>query len=147
MTKLLAIDPGLATGVSVIDWSNKDQPTKIETLELDIAGFYDRIESLVLDSDLVIMENFIVTVSSAKKNFQPSSLHLIGVVLYLCYLNDKKVVLQNPLDREFTPNQILKDFKLWHVGGAGHANQASRHAYYYMAMQHNPLAKRVLDLI
>lgn len=145
--KILAIDPGLMTGVSVIDWSNRDKPSKVETCELDIKGFYDKIEDLVKSSDVVVMENFIVTVASAKKDFQPFSLHLIGLVGYLCYHNQKKLVMQDPLDREFTPNQVLKDLDLWHKGGAGHANQASRHAFYYMAMSYRPLAKMVLDTI
>lgn len=145
--KILAIDPGLMTGVSVIDWSNRDKPSKVETCELDIKGFYDKIEDLVKSSDVVVMENFIVTVASAKKDFQPFSLHLIGLVGYLCYHNQKKLVMQDPLDREFTPNQVIKDLDLWHKGGAGHANQASRHAFYYMAMSYRPLAKMVLDTI
>lgn len=145
--KILAIDPGLMTGVSVIDWSNRDKPSKVETCELDIKGFYDKIEDLVKSSDVVVMENFIVTVASAKKDFQPFSLHLIGLVGYLCYHNQKKLVMQDPLDREFTPNQVVKDLDLWHKGGAGHANQASRHAFYYMAMSYRPLAKMVLDTI
>ena len=145
--KIIAIDPGLMTGVSVIDWSNRDKPTKVETCELDIKGFYDKIEDLVKSSDVVVMENFIVTVASAKKDFQPFSLHLIGLVGYLCYHNQKKLVMQDPLDREFTPNQVVKDLDLWHKGGAGHANQASRHAFYYMAMSYRPLAKMVLDTI
>lgn len=144
---ILSIDPGLMTGVSVIDWSNRDKPSKVETCELDIKGFYDRIEDLVKSSDVVVMENFIVTVASAKKDFQPFSLHLIGLVGYLCYHNQKKLVMQDPLDREFTPNQVVKDLDLWHKGGAGHANQASRHAFYYMAMSYRPLAKMVLDTI
>lgn len=145
--KIIAIDPGLMTGVSVIDWSNRDKPSKVETCELDIKGFYDKIEDLVKSSDVVVMENFIVTVASAKKDFQPFSLHLIGLVGYLCYHNQKKLVMQDPLDREFTPNQVIKDLDLWHKGGAGHANQASRHAFYYMAMSYRPLAKMVLDTI
>lgn len=145
--KILSLDPGLMTGVSVVDWDNKDKPTKIETCELDIKNFYDRIEDLVKSSDVVVMENFIVSVASAKKDFQPYSLHLIGVVGFLCYQNGKKLVMQDPLDREFTPNEVIKELKLWHRGGAGHANQASRHAFYYMAMSHRPLAKMVLDTV
>lgn len=145
--KILSIDPGLMTGISVVDWSDRDKPTKIETCELDIKNFYDRIEDLVKSVDVVVMENFIVSVASAKKDFQPYSLHLIGVVGYLCYHNTKKLVMQDPLDREFTPNEVIKELKLWHRGGAGHANQASRHAFYYMAMSHRPLAKMVLDTV
>lgn len=145
--RILSIDPGLMTGVSIIEWVNKDKPEKINTYELDIAGFYEAIEGLVKEADVVVVENFIVTVASAKKDFKPFSLHLIGLCGYLCYHNKKKMILQNPDDRNFTPNQVLKDLNLWHVGGAGHANQASRHAFYYMAMSHRPLAKLVLDTI
>ena len=145
--KILAIDPGLMTGVSLIDWSDKDIPKKISTYEYNIEEFFLNIEKLITDSDVIVVENFLVTLSSVKKDFQPYSLHLIGIINYFVYHNKKKLIMQNPLDREFTPNQILKDLKLWHRGGAGHANQASRHAFYYMAMQHKPLAKMVLDLI
>lgn len=151
MQYILAIDPGLATGVGLMDVSDPGNPIKLWTKEVDIIEFYNLVPGIIeeyADQDLmVVCENFIITVATAKKTQSPWSLNLIGIVQYFCYMNNVPVYLPKPAEREFTSNEMLRHFGLWHVGGAGHANQAMRHGFAYLARGNKALAKRVLNLV
>lgn len=151
MKYLLAIDPGLATGLGLIDVTDINNPTKIWTKEVDIVEFYNTVPEVIkahADKDLeVVCENFIITVATAKKSQSPWSLNLIGIVQYFCYKNDVPLHLPKPGEREFTSNDMLRHFGLWHVGGAGHANQAMRHAFAFLVRKNKKLALEALRMI
>lgn len=151
MSFMLAIDPGLATGLGLLDISDKEEPKKIWTKEVGITEFYDLVPGVIEEySKLgleVVCENFIITVATAKKSQSPWSLNLIGIVQYFCYIHNIPLYLPKPSEREFTSNDMLRHFGLWHVGGAGHANQAMRHAFAYLVRGNKGLAKKVLGMI
>lgn len=147
---LLAIDPGLATGVGFLDITDPTTPIKVWTKEVDITEFYELVPPIIEEfkNDLeVVCENFIITVATAKKTQSPWSLNLIGVTQYFCWKNGVKLTLPKPAEREFTSNEMLKHFGLWHVGGEGHANQAMRHAFAYLASNNKKLAIKVLRMV
>lgn len=145
MMIVLGIDPGLMTGISLVEYERDIKLEKVETYEWSVEEFYLGIDRLVGLADVVVMEDFYVTLSTVKKTFYPQSLHLIGLVGYLCYHQKKKLVLQGPADREFSPQHLMKELGLWHVSGAGHSIQSIRHVFRYLAMQDRSLAKLVLD--
>lgn len=151
MKYLLAIDPGLATGLGLIDVTDMDNPKKIWTKEVNIAEFYLTVPEVIeeyADKGLeVVCENFIITIATAKKSQSPWSLNLIGIVQYFCFMNDAPLHLPKPGEREFTSNDMLRHFDLWHVGGAGHANQAMRHAFAFLVRKNKKLAIQALDMI
>lgn len=147
---LLSIDPGLATGLAFLDITDPLNPKKVWTKEVDVIEFYDTVPDCITefkDNLTVVCENFIITVQTAKKTQSPWSLQLIGIVQYFCYMNDVELHLPNPSVREFTSHDMLKKFDLWHTGGAGHAMQALRHAFAYLAQKNKGLAKSVIDLV
>jgi len=157
MTKyLIAVDPGLMTGV--MEFKITDEGTTMSAShEL---GFNDFMDYLVaLDNiaqgmedpkDLtVVCEDFIVTMETAKKmTAQMWSLHLIGALKYLSHKHGFGLAMQKPAQRMSISHDQLKGIGWWHVGGAGHANQAARHAVVYMldVLKDKTLARRILSL-
>lgn len=150
MSYILGIDPGLATGLCLVDWSDKDNPTLVWSKEVNMAEFYDIVPKTIdefKDNLIVVCENFLITVSTAKKSPAPWSLELIGLTRYLCYISSVKLVMQNPSDREISTHPMIRHFGLWHKGGEGHAVQAIRHVFSYMLQTHPPLAKVAVNVV
>lgn len=142
---LLSIDPGLATGVCLIDLSDPENPVKIWSKEVDINQFMDGIEELVSNKEThVVIEAFKITVETGKLSEAPWSLELIGIVRYLCYLNGKELDLQLPSQKPFADNDKLHAVDFWHVGGEGHANDALRHAMVWIVDRNRKWTKKLL---
>lgn len=147
---ILGIDPGLATGLCLIDRSDKDNPSLVWSKEVDMAEFYDIVPKTIdefKDDLTVVCENFLITVATAKKSPAPWSLELIGLTRYLCYINSVMLIMQNPSDREISTHPMIRHFGLWHRGGEGHAVQAIRHSFAYMMKNHPPLAKVAVGVV
>lgn len=142
---LLAIDPGLATGICLIDLSNPDEPVKVWSKEVAIEEFYDGISAIIADPNVhVVIEDFKITVETGKLAEAPWSLNLIGVVQYLCYLSGKVLDFQLPSEKPFADNDKLRMFDFWHVGGEGHANDALRHAMIWIVNRHRKLVRKLI---
>lgn len=147
---ILGIDPGLATGLCLVDWSDKDNPKLIWSKEVNMLEFYDLVPKVIeeyKDDLTVICENFLITISTAKKSPAPWSLELIGLTRYLCTINDVPLHTPNPNEREVSSHPMIKHFGLWHRGGEGHAIQAIRHVFAYMMKNHSPLAKTAVGVV
>lgn len=145
---LLAIDPGLATGMALINITDLNNPQIINAWELNTTEFYDKAEEIISSCgpllDIVI-ENFIVTKRTAELTQAPWSLELIGVVRFLArkyYVND--LVLNKPSDKQFADNDKLRQCGFWFVGGEGHANDAFRHAVVWLVNKNPRWAKNLL---
>lgn len=142
---LLAIDPGLMTGVCLIDLIDPENPVKVWSKEVTIQEFHDNIESLISHADThVVIENFLITVETGKLTDAPWSLELIGVVRYLCYLAGKVLDLQTPSQKEFANNDKLRAVDFWHVGEAGHANDSLRHAMIWIVDRNRKWTRKLL---
>lgn len=135
---VLAVDPGLASGVALINTDAGPDHLQMGTWEMT----QDETEDAVLktiqtyrdDFDLrIVIERFTITAETAKKSPSPWSLELIGSIKYICRTNGMPVpTLQTPTDaKNFVPNARLKALGLWHKGGGGHALDALRHAVLY----------------
>ena len=80
----------------------------------------------------IVCERFVINVQTAKKSQAPWSLEQIGILKQI--LRDREVpeesiIWQAPADAmNMFPNDKLKVLGYWHRGGAGHANDAIRHA-------------------
>lgn len=148
--KLLAVDPGLATGLSFFDL-DQEIPKMIWSKEVDITTFYTIITSLFDEypSELqIVCEDFIITVETAKKSLGGNwSIELIGALKYLCHIHSVPMTMQRPADRVTISHDQLRALNYWHVGGAGHANQASRHAVVYMldTLKIKPVARKLIE--
>lgn len=132
---IIGIDPGLMTGFGIVD---KDTLEVVDSQE--IGSWWDvgkRVHNIFIDNDSlnyeVVIEKFTITTQTGKKSQQPFSLKLIGAIEYLCYRYDVMCTEQTPAEaKNFSTNDKLRNLELWHVGGAGHANDAMRHILVYM---------------
>lgn len=143
---LLAIDPGLLTGVMYIDMSDKNDPSKVWSEEWSVDHFHDTIEGFLSENKdvcRVVIENFIIGNSTGKKSQQPWSLRLIGVVAFLCHKYEIPLTIQSPSERKFATSEKLKKVGFWHVAGEGHANDAGRHALVWV-IDHYPQVAKLL---
>lgn len=142
---LLAIDPGLATGVAMIDLTDYDNPKVMWSDELTITQFYDTIDKLIGREDLaVVIEQFKITVETGKLSDAPWSLNLIGIVDYLCYHRGAEIYFQMPSQKPFADNEKLRAVDFWHVGGAGHALDALRHAMIWIVEYNRKWTRKLI---
>lgn len=134
-SKLLAVDPGLLTGMAFIDISDRMAPKPLAALEADPPAFFATAESTITkyaDDLVVVCENFLITERTAKLSQAPWSLMYRGVLEFLCWKHSVPFVLQTPQEtKAFASDDKLKKTGFWHVGGEGHANDAYRHAMKY----------------
>ena len=142
---LLAIDPGLMTGVCLIDLKDYDNPIRVWSAEVTVSQFHDKIEELVAAEDThVVIENFIITEATGKLSEAPWSLELKGAVAFLCYKYGKVMDVQLPVQKDFADNDKLRSVGFWHVGEAGHANDALRHAMIWIVEHNRKWTKKLL---
>lgn len=142
MRHVISIDPGKATGVCLMEWSESqdDVPKVVMSAEVQPEEFAKWFETalsismslLSVDKISVVCERFTITAQTVRNSQAPFSLEQIGVLKHLCRVNEfdpEKIVFQSPADaKSMFPNPNLKKIGTWHVGGEGHANDAVRHA-------------------
>jgi hypothetical protein len=144
---LLAIDPGLDTGMVFMDIEDPLEPIIIGDWELQPDEFYARVEEIISthgSNVRVVIERYIITPETAKKSPQPWSLELIGVTRKECWKYGATLVLQKPSEKEFATNEKLRHVGFWHVGGEGHANDAFRHALVYLNERYARWGKKLV---
>ena len=145
---VIAFDPGKATGValSVTALYGEDfvsyqldggwQGQVFHLAAVDWAGF-----------DHVICESFTVNAGTAKKDqgAYPDVFSLIGTIRYLAYATGAEFHFQTPGEaKSFATNDKLKTLG-WYKGGAGHADDASRHLLTFLAKNnYTPILERLL---
>lgn len=147
---LLAIDPGLLTGMALIDVTDSMNPFPVWSSEEDVRNFYKLTEETVIKYQNcleVVIEKFIITPETAKKSQAPWSLKGWGAVEMVCMKFGVMLTVQTPSDaKNFVPedNKMLHHIGWWHVGGDGHANDAFRHAIKYHADGNPKWAKKLI---
>ena len=141
-------DPGLLTGFCSIQYGQPgDGIELLDSGELTLEEMYHRfvLGSAVAACDQMVFEAYTINAGSAKKTFQPMSLHLIGLATAHCAVagRPKEPFLQYATDaKNFCDNKKLREYDLWHRGGEGHARDALRHAVKWLF--DNGYAKDVL---
>jgi hypothetical protein len=140
---LLAIDPGFATGICMIDMRDPQNPVKLWSAEVTMEEFYDKIEDLIKqESTHVVFERFKITEETPDS---PWSLEHIGNIKLFCHRYGKKWDQQTPSDaKEFSTSEKLQAVGFWHVGGEGHANDAFRHAMLWYVRRNARWTKTLL---
>lgn len=147
MNDVLAIDPGLATGACLV---RPEGTQLLRSDELDVEQYYAWLEHYLNYYEpgtlSIVCERFTINAETGKKSQAPWSLEHIGVLRYLTQKTGHgSFTLQTPGEaKSFVSNKRLKALELWHVGGAGHALDALRHAVLYMA-NHGWRDPRLLD--
>lgn len=137
--RIIAIDPGKMTGLSVFTLEEGGEPVLEWSAEVDEDTFATplRIEFANYPHLEVVCERFVITVQTAKNTQAPFSLELIGVLKQIVRDNGRPVssiYFQSPSDvMKLFPNPALKKLGYWHKGGADHANDSIRHNLAYMS--------------
>lgn len=134
--KLLAIDPGKMTGWAEVEFNTDGSRHTVTNLqEVSMDNIWSSLQEVFSERvpDCVVIEDFKITTGTGKLGSPDWSLRIIGAVEYLAYLNNIPVVKQTPANaKAFSTNERLRAVEMWHKGGAGHANDALRHALLFM---------------
>lgn len=150
--RVIAIDPGLATGAAVGTFPSKfGNPSLITTAELEVDDVIPWLRDQLdhYPDAIVSCETFTITAATAKKSQATWSLEHIGAIKQVMRDRDgdlRRLHMQTPADaKKIFPNEALKSLGLWHVGGEGHAIDAIRHMCLAALNQANWVQAGVLD--
>lgn len=145
---VLAIDPGLLTGMLLADIKDPMNPFPVWFKEAPVEEFYQTIDQTIpsLAGNLeVVLENYIITARTAKLAQAPWSLRGYGAVQFLCMKYGVPFTHQSPSDaKTFVDNQKLHTVGFWYKGGEGHANDAARHFVKYHSDSYPKWTKKLL---
>jgi hypothetical protein len=135
---IAAVDPGKVSGVCLVEF--RDVSQRIDAItspdcallgsaELEFPEILGRCEETIPQADQVAMEKFTITPQTGKNTQAPWSLRVEGIVMAIALRSCTTATLQTPADaKSLVNNDLLRCLRLWHRGGAGHANDALRHA-------------------
>lgn len=137
--QIIAIDPGLATGMCGL--RPRDDRSG---LDISFAGEYspmetgDTLDHVLRDRGdeecVIVIERFVISRSTASNSQAPWSLEIIGNTRWLShtYLGTDQIVLQTPSDaKSLVTNERIKNLGLWQRGSKGHVIDAIRHGVLY----------------
>lgn len=121
--KIIAIDPGVTTGLATYDTETEEFRATEETDWLNVAD-------LVATGEIhhVVCESFQLTTSTTKKSTAGSiaTIELTGVIRWLAHKRGIELVFQSAVDKEFTSAEKLRRLGWWTVG-SDHARSATKH--------------------
>jgi hypothetical protein len=132
------VDPGGTTGFVVINGSME------VILSAEVASWFDvpkMVEQYFLycqefdyPTPVVVAESFHISAQTIKKSRQNEPIDILGALRYLnLKYTESVLVTQTPSEaKTFSTNDKLKKIGFWYKGGAGHANDAFRHALLYL---------------
>lgn len=127
--RVASIDPGLASGVAVVEFGGPDNCSLVVSDELEFAAVKGWCEEWFGKADRLVMERFIINQRTIKNTQAPWSLMVIGVGTAIAMEEDMPVFMQSAAEgKGMVDNAMLHRLGLWHRGGEGHANDAIRHA-------------------
>ena len=138
MRVVIAIDPGLTTGLAVFSYDGTTDPIMQHAGEYSVWEFVENLNRAVeyaRSVDVVpdiVCERFIINAQTVRNSQAPYSIEQIGILKYVMYtlkLDPNAIMFQSPADaKKMFPNEALKKLKYWVVGSDGHDKDAIRHA-------------------
>lgn len=128
---VLAVDPGLTTGVAALSNGN----VTLTEVRGQIS-FLERAEAhIAFHRPIVVVEAYIITATTAKLSRQYEPLEIIGALRWMAHKKDVGFVMQTPRQaKDFSTDDKLKAVG-WYEKGIGHGNDAARHLLLYMVTQ------------
>lgn len=143
MTLVLGVDPGLMTGLAIIEWDGRT-PAPEHTPgfwyeEVPFHAMAERIKALMNRGvSLVGIERYIISQRTTKFTRQPEASYVIGWVLGLAQLMGTVEVRQQMMStaKDAYSNGRLRELGYKIKGDKGHAKDALRHA---LLSTHKPL--------
>lgn len=133
-SKLLCIDPGGTSGISMLEYSDTEAPelvfyTQVEDGLEGFIRFYSDFYTL-LKWDKVVCESFTLRTSVKFPDLSP--VYIIGALEALS--SPKTITYQPPTSKPLCSDDVLKRIGM-HLPGKGHANDATRHGIIYLRNQ------------
>ena len=126
--RILAIDPGLKTGVALFDLFSGSM-TAFEVGDT-LGGVLE--EMIGRWRPAVVAEKFTITSATVRNSAAPWSLEWIGVARYLARKFECSFTLQLPANaKRFGTDARLKRLGWW-IPGMGHAADAQRHTLLFL---------------
>ncbi len=128
--KIIAVDPGLISGVSVYNTVSG----AFETHEVSFwISAVDFVLKLYEKGDVVCLERFVINAATAKKTPELSALNANATIEWFLFQQDQAPVFELPV----TAKKLISDDALRNVGWyratkGGHSNDATRHLLVYM---------------
>lgn len=128
---VLAVDPGLTSGVAIWHSHLRDDPPW--ACQLDVPGFWRLAEQMTAGRHVVVIcEAFVISTRTIKGSQQTWPLEHIGVLKYLCAKHGHQIVLQQAsAAKTAVTNERLREWG-WYQPGQDHANDALRHLGLYL---------------
>lgn len=139
---VLAVDPGLATGMCLFSMIPGEEPILLGSWEVQMIEFAVQVRKIFAEYENVevVCEKFTITMETAKKSQAPYSLEMIGILKLLMSdagYDPAGLPLQLPTDaKNMFPNPALKKLGYWHRGGEGHALDSIRHGLLFLVKTH-----------
>lgn len=138
--RVLAVDPGLLSGVAIFDFITPETLTLSYSGELpwnELGELAEREIAAHKTSMAVVCERFTITAKTAQNSQAPWSLECIGMLQWLAYKHDAGDFTLQAVNeaKNMFPNDRLKTLDYWHRGGEGHARDAIRHGLLYSLTQ------------
>lgn len=125
---LLAVDPGLMTGIAT--WA-PEQAAPF-AFELSLEQMYEFVRDTLVHGTTtydIVCEAYTISERTLKSSRQAWSLELIGLLKWAAWNRGHSFKLQQASSaKRFADNARLKSVG-WHVPGRDHANDALRHLY------------------
>lgn len=133
---VIAFDPGKATGVA----GRRDGTHHSYQLDDGFEGLVPALAPALSSYDAVVCESFRVRPNTHKMD-QGAFLTVwsnIGAIRYAAFLADVPFHFQSPAEaKSFGTDDKLRKLGWW-KGGAGHADDASRHLLTFLAKNRDP---------
>jgi hypothetical protein len=134
MSIIMAIDPGLTSGVVTLDTIS---PKVITTHELSFEELVKMLDDLDAYGipDAYVCESYTITARTVTLSRQYDALEIIGVLRYFSISTGNPLYLYKPYEaKSFCNNAKLKDIG-WYVPGKEHAMDAARHLFLWCVKQ------------
>ena len=150
---LIAVDPGQQTGLAIVRLSGGDD--WFEAHEEPWLDAVHRVHTFLRASLAahVVTERFVITREAAQQSRQTDALRAIGALQFLTSAANRVDPIPfhelNRSDRTRVTSAHLRALGFWHRGGAGHANDAARHAVVALLRFHatSPIAQRCASVL
>lgn len=131
MIKVLALDPGITTGIAFGTIHEGTMYFAADQAELKCLGLWDLISSY--DPNIIVCESFEFRQGKQRGNLELYSRNLIGVIQLYHEMFKTKLVMQNAAQgKTFYTNEKLKQEGSY-IKGKDHARDAIRHLLYWYA--------------
>lgn len=141
-THLLAVDPGKVTGICLVSGIGGALTwTHAEASLYEAANYVTQAISWYAHDMTVAVERFTIGKRTIELGRDHSAIELTGIVRWECHRAGlPEPLFAGPSDvgvggKGLVSNEVLRALGAWYRGGAGHANDAARHAVYWLVVE------------